>query len=203
MNNARKVMAGDKPRGAGWGGFVPAVQMGWTPDAATLGGIDWRNTLESAIPPGSIAYLLEPYALAPHGINKTVERFEKKPNGRWLSQPGGDFSFASVRQLAEHAVLARVEIPPGVPDPSPQPQPQPEPQPAVEDPEEPAQSAPAESSRSDAGNDPAGAVEPATKKFWYQTAAGVITLAAGSALGTGLIGLVTWALFRKPKRRKR
>lgn len=192
----------DRPSGAGWGGFVPAVQMGWTPDPMTLGGIDWRNTLESAIPPGSVAYLLEPYSLNPHGINKSVERFEKKSNGRWLSQPGGDFSFNSLRQTAEHAVIARVEVPPGVADPSPQPQPAP----AVEKrPEESARSAPEESSGSNAGNDPGGAMDPnGARKFWYQTAAGVITLAAGSALGTGLIGLVTWALFtRKPKRRRR
>lgn len=87
----------------------------------------WQDQPESYWPTGSRAELAEPYE-ADRGAGlppKLVSVFEKKSNGRWLSQPGNDISFSSLYQLRNAALVVRVTGPEGI-DTSPEPEPEPQ-----------------------------------------------------------------------------
>lgn len=112
----------ERPRGAGYSDpFQFGPGMNWvdnlargagavSPDGVTSAAYStvlaptitpvagWREIPEAAWPAGSVAILAAPYLAdrGPYIEPLEVTRFEKKPNGRWLSAPGGDVSFASL-----------------------------------------------------------------------------------------------------------
>lgn len=141
----------ERPRGAGYSDpFQFGPGMNWvdnlargagavSPDGVTSAAYStvlaptitpvagWREIPEAAWPAGSVAILAAPYLAdrGPYIEPLEVTRFEKKPNGRWLSAPGGDVSFASLYALSQAAGVAEVVTPPGA-DPRPLDQPRPD-----------------------------------------------------------------------------
>jgi hypothetical protein len=68
---------------------------------------------ETDFPVGSVALLATPFPVD-RGIwaePRLVERFVKRSNGRWVSDPGADVSFPTLRALALAAPVVSVDVP--------------------------------------------------------------------------------------------